>query len=213
MELVAPVRLGGSELLLGGRCRRAFQPGFTCQSSAGFRYQTVSAFVAGDDGLEEARQGPPALQVSGGLVLDRGPYHASMQGGGSFKPLPTGLHYEMLLGYEVAPGIAVQGMYTLASRVGTVSADDYDILVIEGVRGYRIGVAYALPCFSFREVELSGHQSGPYGDAPASGKAVCFKAALVFAFDVSEDQPVLLGERVYYDNLTVLQQFGVVPTQ
>ncbi len=78
-------------------------------------------------------------------------------------------------------------------------------LHVEVVRGWDV------PGFSFREVVLTGHQSGAYGVVPASGKPVCFKAALVFQFDVSGDTPVLLGERVYYDNLTVLQQLGAVP--
>jgi len=95
-------------------------------------------------------------------------------------------------------GVAgVQGSYALLS--GAVPD-----LAVEVLGGWDV------PGFSFREVRLSGHQTGPYGEAPASGNAVDFKAALVFQFDVSGDQPVLLGERVYYDNLTVLKQIGAV---
>ncbi|MBO84114.1 MAG: hypothetical protein CL927_02050 [Deltaproteobacteria bacterium] len=140
-----PVQLGGSELLLGGRYRRSIRPGLTWQAAAGFHYQTVSAFVVGTDGFEEARQGLPAARVAGGLVLDRGPYYASFETGGSFKPVPTGFQVELTAGYEVAQNIAIQGMVVASSRAGTVSDDDLELLVVEGFRGFFIGAAYALP--------------------------------------------------------------------
>ena len=106
-----------------------------------------------------------------------------------FDAVPLSSHQEGVAG--------VQGSYALLS--GAVPD-----LEVETVGGWDV------PGFSFREVVLSGHQSGPYGDAPATGKPVRFKAALIFQFDVSGDAPVLLGERVYYDNLTVLQQIGAL---
>lgn len=87
----------------------------------------------------------------------------------------------------------VKGSYDLLS--GAVPD-----LRVEVVRGWDV------PGFSFREVVLSGHQTGPYGDKAATGNPLSFRAALVFQFDVSGDTPVLLGERVYYDNLTVIGQ-------
>ena len=66
--------------------------------------------------------------------------------------------------------------------------------------------AVDVPGFSFT-VKLSGHQAGRTA-MPPSEKPVCFKAALVFAFDVSGDQPLLGNASARQPRCT--EQIGVV---
>jgi hypothetical protein len=140
-----PTQIGGSDLLLGGRYRGAIQPGLTWQVGVGFQYYTLSAFVVGSDGFEEARQGIPGARVSSGVVMDRGPYYGSLMLAAGFTPLPTAYQGELVAGYEIKPNIAVQGMFTVEARGGMVSDGEQDFVVAEGFRGIFLGVAYALP--------------------------------------------------------------------
>lgn len=66
--------------------------------------------------------------------------------------------------------------------------------------------ALDVPGWSVREVIISGTQDGPYLDRPATGLPVRLRALCLFPFAVEGESVTLLGERVYYDNLTIFQQ-------
>lgn len=55
------------------------------------------------------------------------------------------------------------------------------------------------------ETELAGTQLGPFRGLPPTGREVRFRTASFFLFD--DDR--LIGERVYYDESTILRQLGV----
>lgn len=57
------------------------------------------------------------------------------------------------------------------------------------------------------EGRMTGTHRGPYAGFDATGLSLDLRAAIFFTFDGSE----LRRETVYYDELTLLRQLGVVP--
>lgn len=71
--------------------------------------------------------------------------------------------------------------------------------------------AYDAPGCSVREITLSGTHRGEYCGVPASGKVVRVEVACFFLFHGAGEDVVLVGERVYYDNETLLRQMRGEP--
>jgi hypothetical protein len=140
-----PVQIGGSEILLGGRMRGALVPGLTWQLGTGFHYQSMSAFVVGDDGLSEAEQALAGVRMAGALTLDRGRVFVTNELAGTFSLSPSVFQADLILGYEVTQNISVQGMYGFTFRGATVEEDETEIKVVESLQGLFLGVAYTLP--------------------------------------------------------------------
>lgn len=58
------------------------------------------------------------------------------------------------------------------------------------------------------EGRMTGTHRGPWAGVPATGRSMELRAAIFFTFD--DDR--LLRETVYYDELTLLGQLGVLPS-
>jgi hypothetical protein len=63
-------------------------------------------------------------------------------------------------------------------------------------------------CAVVAEVMLSGTMTGPLGPIPATNKSFRLRAAAFFLF--APNTAKLVGERVYWDLFTLLQQIGVL---
>lgn len=57
------------------------------------------------------------------------------------------------------------------------------------------------------EVMVSGTHQGPWRGLPPTGRHIEFPLCAVFTFDENDR---MLGERIYYDRVTVLRQLGVM---
>jgi predicted ester cyclase len=73
---------------------------------------------------------------------------------------------------------------------------------------FRIDVwaEYDLPGCSIREVTISGTHEGDWCGVDGTGRQVKFNLLGVFLFGSGNNSGKLLAERVYFDNLTVMQQ-------
>jgi steroid delta-isomerase-like uncharacterized protein len=91
---------------------------------------------------------------------------------------------------------------------------------LDGVRAYYQTLLRAAPDFHVEvkqrhvaedcivlEVQLSGTHLGAWRGLPPTGRRVDFPLCAVFTFD---EQDRMIGEKIYYDRMTVLRQLGVV---
>jgi steroid delta-isomerase-like uncharacterized protein len=91
---------------------------------------------------------------------------------------------------------------------------------LEGVRGYYQTLLRAAPDFHIEirqrhvakdsvvlEVQVTGTHLGAWRGLPATGRRLDFPLCAIFTFDA---QDKMLGERIYYDRMTVLRQLGVI---
>ena len=140
-----PVQVGGLELLLGARARGPILPGLTWQLGGGFHAQSLSAFTLSELEIQEAQQTLNGVRLAGGATLDRGAFYAATEVAGSFTLDPSSFQYDLVLGYEVTPGIAAQLLYSYTQRGVTVTEGDASIDVSESLNGIFVGVAYVLP--------------------------------------------------------------------
>jgi steroid delta-isomerase-like uncharacterized protein len=70
---------------------------------------------------------------------------------------------------------------------------------------------YHTPGASILEVTIRGTHRGEYCGIPASGNRVQFEAMALFLFGDGAASAELVGERVYFDNETVLRQMRGEP--
>ena len=102
--------------------------------------------------------------------------------------------------YDVIPyGTKFEGIEGVKDFYQTLAAAIPD-LHIAGLTEYDV------PGCSIREVTLTGTHRGEYFGVPASSNPIRVDLAAFYLFDVEDTTGKLLGERVYFDNATLLRQ-------
>lgn len=91
---------------------------------------------------------------------------------------------------------------------GFQGVQDFYQIIEAAIPDFRVAVTgeYDTPGASVREVTITGTHRGEYCGLAPQGRPVSVEVAAFYLFGDGDESAKLLGERIYYDNETLLRQ-------